>query len=177
MNGAVVYQSKYGSTRQYAEWLSEALQVKLINVKENKAPAINSYDFLVFCSPVYYGKLLISSFIKKNWRILKGRKVYLLVVAGMDEKAEDDINNMLDANFDQKFAEYKIKWYYSGGRMEVEKLGFFERFLINRLAKMVKEEKEKEKLQKGYDFIDRQKLNSLVAQIREEMGSESTHKK
>ncbi len=177
MNGAVVYQSRYGSTRQYAEWLSEALQVKLINAKENKAPALDSFDFLVFCSPVYYGKLLVSSFIKKNWGILKNKKIYLLVAAGMDEKAEDDIKTMLNANFDQKFADYQIKWFYSGGRMEVEKLGFFERFLIKRLAKMVKEEREKEKLQNGYDFIDRQKLNSLIAQIREEMESESTHQK
>lgn len=73
----------------------------------------------------------------------------------MDEKAKDDIQNMLNANFDQKFSDYHIKWFYSGGRMELEKLGFFTKFLIKKLAKMVKDEKEKAKLQNGYDYIDR----------------------
>jgi len=168
MNGAVLYRSKYGSTGQYAKWLSEALQVSLINVKEARSIDLTQHDYLVFCSPVYYGKLLISGFIKKNRSLLKGKRVYLLVVSGMDEKAKDDIQNMLNANFDQKFSDYYIKWFYSGGRMELEKLGFFTKFLIKKLAKMVKDEKEKAKLQNGYDYIDRKKLNALIEQIRED---------
>lgn len=168
MNGAVLYRSKYGSTGQYAKWLSESLHVKLINVKETRSTDLTQFDCLVFCSPVYYGKLLISSFIKKNRSLLKGKRIYLLVVGGMDENAKDDIKNMLNANFDQKFSDYCIKWFYSGGRMEVEKLGFFAKFLTKKLAKMVKDEKEKEKLQNGYDHIDRGKLNAIIEQIRED---------
>jgi hypothetical protein len=52
--------------------------------------------------------------------------------------------------------------------MELEKLGFFTKFLIKKLAKMVKDEKEKAKLQNGYDYIDRKKLNALIEQIRED---------
>ncbi len=168
MNGAVLYRSRYGSTGQYAKWLSESLQAKLIDVKETRLTDLIPFDYLVFCSPVYYGKLLISGFIKKNWRLLKDKRVYLLAVGGMDENAKDDIKNMLNANFDQKFSDYHITWFYSGGRMKIEKLGFFERFLIKKLAKMVKDEKEKEKLQNGYDCIDRGKLNVIIEQIRKD---------
>lgn len=168
MKGAVIYRSKYGSTGQYAKWLSESLQASLINAKEAGATDLTPFEYLVFCSPVFYGKLLISGFIKKNRSLLKDKRIYLLVVGGMDENAKDDIKNMLNANFDQKFSDYRIKWFYSGGRMKVEKLGFFEKFLVKKLEKMVKDEKEKEKLQNGYDHIDREKLNAVLEQIRED---------
>jgi len=168
MNGAVLYRSKHGSTGQYAKWLSESLQISLIDAKEARATDLAQYDYLVFCSPVYYGKLLIAGFIKKNRALLKNKRIYLLVVGGTDENAKDDIKNMLNANFDQKFSDYRIKWFYSGGRMQVEKLGFFAKFLIKKLAKMVKDEKERDKLQNGYDYIDREKLNAVLEQIRED---------
>lgn len=168
MNGAVLYRSKYGSTGQYAKWLSESLQVKLIDVKEARSTDLIPLDYLVFCSPFYYGKLLISGFIKKNRSMFKDKRVYLLVTGGTDENAKDDIKNMLNDNFDQKFFDYHINWFYSGGRIEVDKLGFLEKFLIKNMAKMVKDEKEKEKLKKGYDHIDREKLNPVIKQIIED---------
>lgn len=168
MNGAVLYRSKHGSTGQYAKWLSESLQAKLIDVKETKSIDLTPFDYLVFCSPVYYGKLLISSFIKKNRNLLKDKRIYLLVIGGTDENAKDDVKNMLNSNFDQKFSDYHITWFYSGGRMEIEMLGFFEKFLIKKLAKMVKDEKEKEKLQNGYDYIDKRKLDEVIEQIRKD---------
>ena len=111
MNSAVLYRSKYGSTGQYAMWLSESLEARLIDIKNVKSNDLVPFDYLVFCSPVYYGKLLISGFIKKNRNLLKDKRIYLLVVGGMDEDAKDDIKNMLNTNFGRN--DYRIKWFYS----------------------------------------------------------------
>ncbi len=168
MAGAVVYQSRYGSTRQYAEWLSQSLQMELFSLNEMKDKNIAQFSEIVFCSPVYYGKILLSRYIKKTWNLFKGKKLYLLVVAGVDENAKEDIQNMINLNF-KPIILSRLKWFYLGGRMELERLKLMEKFIVKRLAKIIEDEKERDKLQNGYDMIERKKLDPVIATIRGEI--------
>lgn len=42
--GVVVYESKYGATRQYAEWLGDKLKLPVIMGAEIKADQLNSCE-------------------------------------------------------------------------------------------------------------------------------------
>ena len=42
--GIVIYQSKYGSTKKYVQWLQEATGFDAVEVKKAKADTMNDYD-------------------------------------------------------------------------------------------------------------------------------------
>ena len=54
MKGAVFYRSKYGSTAQYADWISEATSLPAHNLDGTKV-SLADFDFLVLGCPVIYG--------------------------------------------------------------------------------------------------------------------------
>ncbi len=64
MKGLVIYSSKYGSTQQYADYISLALSIPIENAGNIHASGLASYDYLVIGSPVYIGKLLIKKWLK-----------------------------------------------------------------------------------------------------------------
>ena len=45
--GIILYQSKYGSTKKYAQWLKEATGFEVMEVKKAKVDTINGYDTVV----------------------------------------------------------------------------------------------------------------------------------
>ena len=44
MNGVILYQSKYGATKRYAEWLSEEIGFQCIETKKADINEIITYD-------------------------------------------------------------------------------------------------------------------------------------
>ena len=53
MDGAIFFATKYGSTAQYAEWISAATGLPAFDVKTSKVDPLG-YDFLVLGSAVIY---------------------------------------------------------------------------------------------------------------------------
>jgi len=51
----VVYNSKYGYTKQYAQWLAEELNADMFNGKELKKNMLNDYSTVLFGSSLYAG--------------------------------------------------------------------------------------------------------------------------
>ena len=47
MNGVILYQSKYGATKRYAEWLSEETGFQCIETKKADINEIIAYDVIL----------------------------------------------------------------------------------------------------------------------------------
>ena len=64
MNGIILYQSKYGATKKYADWLSietgfECVETKKVNIKE-----VEKYDIVVFGGGIYANGIAALSFLQ-----------------------------------------------------------------------------------------------------------------
>ena len=70
--GIILYQSKYGSTKKYAQWLEEATGFEVMEVKKAKADTINGYDTVVLCGAVYASGIAGVSYLRKNKNMLAG---------------------------------------------------------------------------------------------------------
>ena len=51
----VLYGSKYGSTKQYAEWIAEELNADLLDVNDANLQNIKNYDTIIYGGAVYAG--------------------------------------------------------------------------------------------------------------------------
>ena len=64
--GIILYQSKYGATKKYAEWLTELTGFDLVETKKAKASDLGGYDIIILGGGVYASGILGFSFLKKN---------------------------------------------------------------------------------------------------------------
>ncbi len=72
---AILYTTKYGATREYAEWLSAAAKIPSIDIKQD--PDIARYDGLILGTPVFADHFRISKWMKTHWNTLKGKEIII----------------------------------------------------------------------------------------------------
>lgn len=81
MNGATFYATRYGSTAQYAEWITEATGIPAFDVNKTDADP-SAYDFVVIGAPVIYHKLPIRNWVRQKMGSFKTRPVLFFTVSG-----------------------------------------------------------------------------------------------
>lgn len=79
-NGVVVYESRYGATRQYAEWIKQELGIPLVSPERLDEHVLSLCDFLVVGAPVYLGKMLVADWLKDNQINLREKRLFLFIV-------------------------------------------------------------------------------------------------
>ena len=64
--GIILYQSKYGATKKYVDWLVEELGYDYIETKEAKVAKLLNYDVIILGGGVYASGIAGLQFLKKN---------------------------------------------------------------------------------------------------------------
>ena len=75
MNGVILYQSKYGATKRYAEWLSEETGFKCIETKKADINEIIAYDTIILGGGIYASGIAGLSFLKRNINKLTDKRI------------------------------------------------------------------------------------------------------
>ena len=75
MKGIVIYKSKYGSTKTYAIWISEALGFDLCDSKNVSIKNLLEYDSIVYGGGLYAEVINGVHLITKNIDALEGKKI------------------------------------------------------------------------------------------------------
>ena len=91
-NGIVLYESRYGAAKQYAEWIGETLDLPVKKCSEVAAWELAAYDFIVAGSSIYMGKTLIRNWLTQNAASLADKKLLLYIVGAAPalQKAKTD---------------------------------------------------------------------------------------
>ena len=66
MKGIIIYQSNYGSTKQYAQWLNEETGFEMRELKKVKKWDIEESDTIILGSPIFAGAPLNKKWIVKK---------------------------------------------------------------------------------------------------------------
>ena len=163
MKGIIIYKSTYGSTRQYAQWLSEETGYKSVELKKVKNKDITDCDVVIFGCPVLAYKPSITKWIQKKWHLLKNKKVVLYTTSGT--YSEDP---KLQEGFESSFKpdiKSKIKYFPQGGRMIAADLKPLHKFLMNLGKKMEKDPKVREEMDKDKDNINRDGIKPILEYV------------
>ena len=75
MKGIILYTSKYGSTKRYAEWLAEETGFDCVETKKAKLEAVKQYDTILLGGGIYASGIAGLPFLKKNMAQLREKKV------------------------------------------------------------------------------------------------------
>lgn len=87
MKTIVIYKSKYGSSKQYALWIADALQCKADDVKDVRFNELISYDAVIYVGGLYASGVNGFKRFAKHLDVLRGKKL-LLCMVGSTNPAE-----------------------------------------------------------------------------------------
>ena len=134
MKGIVVYKSKYGASKKYAEWISEATGFSCVSVKEADTSKLAEYDTIIVGGGVYASGIACVPFLRKNIDRLKGKKiiVYTCAASPYDKKFADAL---IDMNMKDELKGIPV--FYCRGAFDMKNMSFADRTLCKMLRKAV----------------------------------------
>ena len=132
--GIIIYQSKYGATKKYVEWLQSMTDFQCAEVLKVTVNEVEQYDIVVLCGGIYASGIAGLSFLKKNISRIKDKKIAVLCVGAspFDESAFAQIK---EHNLTGELRE--IPLFYGRGAWDESKINFMDRTLCKMLQKAI----------------------------------------
>jgi hypothetical protein len=156
----IVYESKTGFTRRYAEMLAKKTGLKAYRTKEITKAA--NGEEIIFLGWMRAGKIV-------GLDKLKAHKVIAVCASGTARKAEPDNETVIERN--------KIKgipfFYLRGGCLPLKELKGLDRILMTMFLKMLKSRKDKDEeleesiahIENGFDGVREENLEPVLQWI------------
>lgn len=164
MNAIIIYKGRYGATRQYAEWLKEALHIPATDPKDLSAEKLQDYDLVILGSSVYIGKLELSGWIKQNIGILSGKKILLFIVCATPANEVEKLRELENKNIPGNLKTV-CSVFFLHGKMVMRQLSWKDRLLLKMGARLVKDPEEKKHMLQDFDDVKKENLKGLLDEI------------
>ena len=132
MSGIIIYKSKYGATKKYAEWLSEATGFPCVSTKEADIDEASKCDTIILGGGVYASGIACTSYLKKNIGKLKGKKI-LVFTCGASPYDKTAVDAVIDMNMKDELKGIPV--FYCRGTFDLKGMSFIDRNLCTMLRK------------------------------------------
>lgn len=134
MRGIILYQSKYGATQKYAQWLADATGFACVETKKANSNDVLSADVVVLAGGIYASGIAGLSFLKKHKASLQGKRVAVFCV-GASPYDEATFQALCAHNF--KDFGRDIPCFYGRGAWKEDAMTWKDRTLCKMLQKAV----------------------------------------
>ena len=163
MSAVVIYSGKYGSTRQYAEWIAEDLSAQVKPAKQAGEGDLAGADTVVLGSSVQVESLTMKAWIGRHWPVLKGKRVILYSVSATNPADEPAIKAILQRSLTPEMISH-VRFFPLHGRIRLADYGFPLRQIMKA---MMKSDKGSGSGAAGeFDFVKRENTAPIVAAAR-----------
>jgi menaquinone-dependent protoporphyrinogen IX oxidase len=169
-NILVAYQSQYGTTKQYAEWIAEELGAELIERKKATVAMLGEYDTIVYGGGLYAGGVLGVSLVAKN-----PTKNLVVFTVGLADPEVTDFTEILNRGFPDDSSK-PLRVFHLRGGIDYKELSFIHKGMMGMVKKAAEKKPEVERTGedrlfletygKAIDFMDRRSIVPLVEYVR-----------
>ena len=175
MSAIVIYKTKYGSTKDYAEWIAEELGCESVDAKNVKIDDIIGYDTIIYGGGLYAEVINGVSLITRNIERLRDKKIVIFTTGitppDVREYYDDEV---IKKNFKNGVPE-NVKIFNFLGKMIQSELTPVHYAAIVSLKKLMSAKKNPSDMVKllielcsaDGDFSDRKYIKDLIKYIKE----------
>lgn len=174
MKTIVVYKTKYGSTKTYAEWIARELSCEAVDVKNTNIEKLTEYDAIIYGGGLYAEVINGVSIITKNLDNLKNKKiaVYTTGITPLDCRAYYD-DYVIKRNFKDGVPD-NIRVFNFLGKMKMDELSVVHRTALKSLKKIMSSKKNPSEMEKllvelcdaDGDFSNKDDIKELISYIK-----------
>lgn len=174
----VIYESKYGSTKQYAEWISSALSCEAREKKAFHPSDFKNYDTVIFGGGLYAGGVSGISLLTKNFPLIQEKNIILFTCGLADPKDEKNqshikasLSKVLTPEMQNHFHLFSFR-----GAIDYSKLTFIHKSMMAMLHRVMQKKEpssltEEDQLMlqtygKKVTFLDHSSIQPLVEYVR-----------
>ena len=170
MSTIVVYKSKYGSTKAYAEWIAEDLGCEAVDAKSVKIDDLMKYDTIIYGGGLYAEIINGVILLTKNMDKLDGKKLIVYTTGITPLKYREYYDEMVvEKNFSKEIKD-RFKVYNFMGKMVLDELTLVHRTALKTLKKIMSGKENPTEMEKllielcdaDGDFSDREAIKELV---------------
>lgn len=160
MKSIVIYQSSTGFTKQYAEWIAQALNVEAISNKDSAKINISDYDIVIFGGWIMGNAIMGLEKLKQ-----RNPKKLIVFACGSSEMSDEIVNTIVELN---KLGD--TPFFYMPGGFKFDELNFLVKFMLKKLKKSVAKKENKTEqdrymekvLGTNFDISDRKYIDPLL---------------
>lgn len=175
MNAIVIYKSKYGSTKAYAEWIAEALSCKAVEHKSVKIEDLRGYDTIVYGGGLYAEVIAGVSLITKNMEKLKDKKIAVFTTGITPLNCRDYYDKMVIQKNFKNGVPKNIRVFNFLGKMVLSELSLVHQTAIKALKKLMSDKQNPTEMERllitlcdcDGDFTDPNAISELLIYIQE----------
>lgn len=142
MKAVIIYKSKTGFVKKYAEWIAEDLLADIFEVSKVNLNMLTKYDTVIYGGSLYAVGINGVKFITKNIDKLMGKRI-VVFASGASPSSEEVIKEVITHNFTSDQQKH-IKFFYLRGGFNYNKLPPFDKVLMTLLKWKIKTKKKKE---------------------------------
>lgn len=175
----VIYQSKYGAVKKYAEWIAEALHGDIFEKGKISAEKMMDYDTVIYGGGIYAGGIAGISFIGKNYEKIKNKNIVLFTCGLANTKIEKNVQHIrgeMKKSLPESLMNQAVIYHFRG-YMDYSKLTPVHKIMMKMMNNMIAKKTDSEKTAedrvfletygKAVDFTDQRSIGELVEQVRE----------
>jgi menaquinone-dependent protoporphyrinogen IX oxidase len=146
MNKALVlYSSKYGSTKKYADWIKEEINGDSFEVDKIDVKRLPDYDVIILGGGLYAGKIKGIKLLVDNYEKIKGRKI-IIFICGLSDFNKVEHKNNVSKQLQKAIPTYifeNIEIFYLRGSIDYKKLNIIHKLMMGLMKKMILKKKKK----------------------------------
>lgn len=170
MKKIVIYKSKYGATKKYAEWISNELNCEIKEAKTVTLEELLQYDTIIYGGGLYAEVINGVILITKNIDKLKDKKLIVYTTGITPLECRDYYDKLvIEKNFKSEMLEY-IKVYNFMGKMVLDELSVVHKTALKTLKKIMQGKENPSEMEKllielcdaNGDFTDKESIKELV---------------
>lgn len=168
-NSLILYASKYGATKRYAQLLQQALNGTCMDITQATAPQLGQYDTIIFGGSLYVGKMQGMKQFQKLYPHMNGKKVVTFAVGAMRESPETQ-DTIKKSNFTPEMA--NVPLIYCRGNWNEGVLSTKDKVLVWMMRKVAKsdpqmQETVEQDLGQTQDWISKDVIAPILTAVRQ----------
>lgn len=173
MKTIVVYKSKTGFTKRYAEWIAKELACELVSVDQVSMKDLQSYQTIIYGGGVIAGQIGGLKKFKGGVIGNPNQKLIVFATGAAPAEALKVKDTVKEANF-TKEESVKIPYFYFQGGINYETMKFGSRLLMKLFSAILRKKKNKtpeeqgmaESISKSADYSNIKFIQPLISHIR-----------
>ena len=171
----IIYGSKYGTAKQYAEELSKRTNIKAVSYEKRKS--IDEYETIIYIGALYAGGVLGMAKTFKKTANCENKKIIIATVGLADPSDTENTNNIKNGMKRQLSNEIyeRACIYHLRGGIDYSKLNYAHKTMMSLLCKKAKRLPEEKKTaevkamidtyNQKVDFVDFSGLEDIIREI------------
>ena len=173
MKYSVLYTSKTGFTKKYADWIAEDLGCSAVSAEKCEESIIDDAECIIYGGWIKAGRIQGLGRIKKAAED-RGKKFAVFAVGAAGSDMKDVIDKMWLQNFTEEELSDTVHFYFEGG-LDYAKMGFVNRSMMYMMKKMLSKDKASqgeddwmiERIKSDFDNTDKGSTAAFVDLVKE----------